>query len=353
MKNYKKGFIVTMIVILVIVIILAIIGVLYSLRSNSNTTSSNVLENKLVQKNNVLPDSFTLEMYTDSSSSSGAVRIFNGELTFKNSNLASGQESYYTVQGGGCAIEDCKKNTIECVIKNGQWVDKNGEECKVENFIALTKEGIEKQINAKEIVLSEDFSNFSNCHYKTCYRIKKGNSSSQENHGIGNNQIGWKTYSNSQYGFSLSYPADYIFSESNNGGFFNELNIFELFIHVPNGYQKGTDFSIGAVNVMVSPSISKCYSSDGVNEDMTSTKIINGKSFKYNPRQPLDDSAMGGQVGSWSMFTTVEKGQCYRIEKQVGYRNSRGFKDPPYPPHFDEQKANSDLDNIISTFLIK
>jgi len=167
------------------------------------------------------------------------------------------------------------------------------------------------------------------------------------------NIANWETYSNSQYGFDLSYPSGYLLDESNNGGFFNEINLFNLSIKVPNDYQKGTDFNVGRVTVTVSSTTSKCYSSNSTYEDMTATKTINEKSFRYNSKQPFDDNAMGGQRGSWSIFSTIENGRCYRIEKRIGYRDLRGLKDPPYLPHFDEQKVNLDLDNIISTFLIK
>src|SRR5258706_6295843 len=50
-----------------------------------------------------------------------------------------------------------------------------------------------------------------------------------------------KTYLNSQYGFSIQYPNNFRESETNDGGFFNELNIFNASIDVPIGYQNGTD----------------------------------------------------------------------------------------------------------------
>ena len=162
-----------------------------------------------------------------------------------------------------------------------------------------------------------------------------------------------KTYLNNQYGFSIQYPNNFRKSETNDGGFFNELNIFSASIDVPIGYQNGTDFNVGRITIMVSPTTSKCYSSQGSDEDMTATKIINGKSFRYNPKQPIDDAAMGGQRGSDSLFVIIENGQCYRIAKLVGYRDPRGFTDPPYPPHFDEQKVNADLDAIVSSFVFK
>lgn len=161
-----------------------------------------------------------------------------------------------------------------------------------------------------------------------------------------------KKYTNNKYGFSVQYPNDYKISETNNDGFYNELNIFGLHISVPIGYQSGTDFSVASIEITVSPTTDKCYSSQGdTNQDMTAIKTIGGKSFHYNPGQPIDDSAMGGQRSSISLFSTINNGQCYRIEKLIGYRDPRGFSEPPYPPHFDQQKANTDLDKIISSII--
>ncbi len=162
---------------------------------------------------------------------------------------------------------------------------------------------------------------------------------------------GLKKYDNTKYAFNLFYPPEYLSSETENGGFYDELNIFNLDIKTPDGYQKDTDFGEGRVTIMVSPTISNCYYiKDSIYGNMTAIKMINGKAFHYNPKQPFEDAAMGGQRGLISLFSLIENGKCYRIEKTIMYRDSRGFREPPYPPHFDEQKANLDLDNIISTF---
>jgi hypothetical protein len=110
---------------------------------------------------------YIIEVYSNNSSS-GADRNYKGELTFLNSKLISGFQNYNVLQGGGCTT-NCERKT-ECIIKNQQWIGKNGDECTIEKYISLTKEGIEQQIKAKEIIPSEDFKN---CHSVVCYRIKK------------------------------------------------------------------------------------------------------------------------------------------------------------------------------------
>lgn len=110
---------------------------------------------------------YTIEVYSNNSSS-GADRNYNGELIFLNGELIRGFQNYNVSQGGGCTT-NCEKKT-ECIIENQQWIGENGGECTIEKYISLTKEGIEQQIKAKEIIPSE---NFSNCHRLICYRIKK------------------------------------------------------------------------------------------------------------------------------------------------------------------------------------
>ena len=144
MKNKKN---LTLIIILIIIIL---VGVTYYL-----------------EKNSILPNSFTIEVYSNSSSSGGD-RNYNGELTFRNGKLISGFQNYNVLQGGICAT-NCERKT-ECIIKNQQWVEKNGGECTIKKYISLTKKEILQQIATKEIILSEDFNN---CHRLICYRIKK------------------------------------------------------------------------------------------------------------------------------------------------------------------------------------
>jgi hypothetical protein len=164
------------------------------------------------------------------------------------------------------------------------------------------------------------------------------------------NTSNWKTYTNAQYNFSIQYPKNFTMAESQGGGFFDEQNLYDLSINAPADYQKDTDFNIGRIEMFVSPKTTNCFTLSQNGGNLSAVKIINGISFHYNPQQPFEDDAMGGQRGKDSLFAAILNGQCYRIEKLVGYRDAHGFTEPPYPPHFDEQKVNADLDAIISTF---
>ncbi len=166
---------------------------------------------------------------------------------------------------------------------------------------------------------------------------------------------GWKAFTSSNNDFSIQYPTTYLAEESNNGGYYNEVNLHNLSIRFPIGYQKGTDFNVGFISVSVSPTTNKCYASGGQDQDMTATKTIGSTVFHYNPSQPTDDSAMGGQRGKAWLYSTIQNGKCYRIEKTIGYRDVHGYVDEPYnyPAHYDEAKASADLDAVIATLVLK
>jgi len=158
-----------------------------------------------------------------------------------------------------------------------------------------------------------------------------------------------KSYSNQEYGFSVKYPNDFVLSEGKTS-FFSELGLFGISVNAPADYEKGTDFNVGRINLSVSSSTAKCYVSNLVEGVFSAEKNIGGKTFYYNPLQPFSDAAMGGQRGEESLFASVIDGQCYRITKTIGYRDLKGFTDPPYAPHFDEAKVNAEFDSIISSF---
>lgn len=125
---------------------------------------------KLKEENNeILSDSFTIEMYGNYTSS-GASRVYKGELTFVNNEVVNGSQSYSVGEGSICK-ENCNRIT-ECIVKDQQWVDKiNREKCGIDTFSSpLTKEGLIQQINEGKILPSEDIYQ---CHYSTCYKIRK------------------------------------------------------------------------------------------------------------------------------------------------------------------------------------
>jgi hypothetical protein len=120
------------------------------------------------ENNEILGDSFTFEMYGNYTSS-GASRVYNGELNFLNNELINGFQNYNVWEGSICK-DNCKRET-NCVVKDNQWVDKITEEkCTIDKFSApLTKEEIDQQIKEGKLIPSEDIYQ---CHNSICYKIK-------------------------------------------------------------------------------------------------------------------------------------------------------------------------------------
>lgn len=158
-----------------------------------------------------------------------------------------------------------------------------------------------------------------------------------------------KTFTNSKYSFSIQYPTNFTSEETNSDGYFDHLNLYSVTLRTPSSYQANTNFDQAWVAISVDPSTKDCYTLNSENNTpMTSTRIIGDKSFHYDPGQPIDDSAMGGQQGEDSVFALVENGQCYRVQKTIGWHTLSAGKQ-----QFDKSKVNADLDTIISTLVIK
>lgn len=161
---------------------------------------------------------------------------------------------------------------------------------------------------------------------------------------------GWKEYTDSTNKFSIQYPENFINQGIQPGGFYTEINIPTLTIRFPNDYQKGTDYDGAFIELSVSPKTDKCFSSNYETENINLTRVINGTTFHYT--EPVNDSAMGGVRGTSILMSAVKNGKCYRISKTYSYRDYLGLMEPPYPPHYDEQKIKDDLESIITTLII-
>ncbi len=104
------------------------------------------------------------------STSSGATRIYNAEISFKNGKVKSGYELTFIGQGGGCQ-SDCD-STKACIINDGNWINSlssNREIC--DSNIPTNEKGLNKYIldnEIKKIKASEICT-----HYDMCYTLEK------------------------------------------------------------------------------------------------------------------------------------------------------------------------------------
>ena len=126
------------------------------------------LKDTYIQNTGNLPDSFTLKVSGDYTSS-GAGRDYSAELVFDHNILISGSQSY-AVTPGSCpdgTLSPCNYK-IECIVENHQWVDiSSKKECTL-SFSIYSKEVIEQRIKSGELK-SMDKCN----HRDNCYKIIK------------------------------------------------------------------------------------------------------------------------------------------------------------------------------------
>lgn len=113
---------------------------------------------------NTLPDSFTIDMTRDTTSS-GATRITNAELVFENGIVVNGEYSYFVSGTGGPEYEiNCEVN-----VENLEWIPADETSDCNSVSIPLTKEGLQEEIDSGEYV---EVSELSECrHRKLCYTL--------------------------------------------------------------------------------------------------------------------------------------------------------------------------------------
>ena len=175
----------------------------------------------------------------------------------------------------------------------------------------------------------------------------------------------WKTYTNSQYGYTLQYPSDFALVSnmtsaqksltSSYMGSCHELNPSYI-TYTPNeisicyvGSQTTDGFSVSAFNISVSSttSMSDCQKTRQNNNGQLTTKqtVISGITFYEDA---FGDAGLGHYV-SMDSFRTYQAGTCYTInlnvESHVGNVPHWSGLDPSFVA-----MMNGKLKSILSTF---
>jgi hypothetical protein len=171
----------------------------------------------------------------------------------------------------------------------------------------------------------------------------------------------WKTYTNSQYGFEIKYPAAIKFyAEPQNPS--ETLpqcsNNIGCFYYAPGKTAKYSTFSDAILGINIDPTLneSECYNSivssyDGKPLPKKNVEI-NGVAFS----EISDVVAATGLRTSFDIYSTVYKGTCFQLSIEIDYgRNNYGVSDPEYQPtedqtKFDIDSAQKQLSQSVFTF---
>lgn len=170
---------------------------------------------------------------------------------------------------------------------------------------------------------------------------------------------GWKTYTNTEYGFEFKYPANFLISNEN-----KQIEYFTYKVwQVASAYQKKDNYKDNSTfNVFVTNNASdiKNCLKDPSAKDLTKTKNINGNNF-YIVSEKQGDAAMGGARGVGSEYHILHNNYCYIIQNSV-YYHLLGYagvinkgKSDATPQELQEQqneveKSYKNLEDILSTF---
>ena len=163
---------------------------------------------------------------------------------------------------------------------------------------------------------------------------------------------GWKTYTNSEYGFEIKYPVRHALSKKSE----NDVN-FEYYPSRVVGVSYKDDLADSNIYISADSSVSaveKCL------QDNSGTKNINGASW-YVIYDKMGDAAMGGERGIMTVYRMIYNGVCYEINGLVHYRivgYAGIINEGKSSATGEETKAQNDsiaeqsqtLEYIISTF---
>lgn len=119
----------------------------------------------ILNSNKIFKTNFVITIKGDYTSS-GASRNYDATIVFVNNKVQNGTQHYFVGEGGGCQ-SNCNHETT-CTVENQKWIDStNGGECSLGHNEYLSKEGIQVQINEKNLKPMQICG-----HLDTCYEIK-------------------------------------------------------------------------------------------------------------------------------------------------------------------------------------
>ncbi|MDP3882771.1 MAG: hypothetical protein Q8Q48_01815 [Candidatus Staskawiczbacteria bacterium] len=162
---------------------------------------------------------------------------------------------------------------------------------------------------------------------------------------------GWKTYTNTEYGFEIKYPTEYKTQEIPTGG------PTGINISLARGSVVAHEIDSSIINISL-PEDCMFTSKDLEDKNyllFVSTKNINGVDFNYYINHKSLQEYLGGycgmSAGCWyaDVYRTLHNGKCYEIKYE---RSDRVFTSPDnYRAATAEELAVPDaFDQMLATF---
>lgn len=170
---------------------------------------------------------------------------------------------------------------------------------------------------------------------------------------------GWKTYSNNQYEFSVSYPADFQlqFPSADNSSDWEYIGNTDatgtkiIDIYIPKSFE-GDKTNFGDANFRVgasqsSTALSQCLNPIPANLITdTSNLTINGTNyFKF----ATTDAGAGNRYQITS-YRTIKNNTCFAVDLMVHYSVLENYDPSMGIKAFDQNKIDSVLNQILNTF---
>lgn len=151
----------------------------------------------------------------------------------------------------------------------------------------------------------------------------------------------WKTYTNTEFGFQLSYDKDYAFDTSGNqANFFKNPGKSLVSASIPQSFYPKTNF--GSADLTVAVQLKSVESSCSA---AAKTAEVNGTTFHVSE----EDGAAAGTHYQTKIYRVFRNQNCFEVSLTIGIANIGNFE-PGAVSEVDANDVWGRLDQMLKTF---